>query len=111
MNIAALSVKEISRHKNLPNDTFRNREGKYFVRLLRSEVHQIRTKASMTKQMWPPAELSIIKQENIVEQCNRPGCSVFAAAMRLKTANSFDKPSRLYILLILISSKLMSVEA
>jgi hypothetical protein len=40
MNIAALSVKVIKSPKNLLNNKLRDREGKSFVWLPQSEVHQ-----------------------------------------------------------------------
>lgn len=42
MNIATLSVKVINRHKNLLNNTLCDGEGKPFVRLLQTKVHQTR---------------------------------------------------------------------
>ena len=47
---------------------------------------------SKAKQMWPPAELNVIKQCWMVRQCGNPGWLGSADSMRLSTLYSAESP-------------------
>ena len=51
---------------------------------------------SVAKQMWPPAELSTVKQCRMARQCAKPGCRGLADSIRLKTSYSAERPPTIH---------------